>query len=389
MRNIRPGFSVAAGVFAACALAFCAAAQDIDDIEDDVSGDSEASETQESEASAEAPAEAAAPVAPASAKNQFYQLVRCVEAQGEAYVFRIRTGQWEKVQEGKYYPMGSKFKARRTSDVLEGSPAACFAFGEDCYAIIDTVGSFSTRPIDIGEKTRTVVLESGVVKFSLPLVTKPGSFSVVAPHFTSTNLAGESQYTYTTLADGEEIIVRVITGTLSLSGAHYSIERMNAANRLRIRTTGDDLETFLRGESGNFAVTLDQGIERRTDFSTGEKKDENVTLVYNLSPKCAIKIFRRRSETDDRMLVNTMTFDPHGRIVNRRAFAENRYNVNSGELVLKPQQLPKQADKSGDTTAVDVTPTEEDVEEEAGEEDSSGSDDSSGGEESAEEDDMF
>lgn len=388
MRTIRPGFNVAAGVFAACAFAFCAVAQDIDDVEDDVSSDTEASETVEADSAA--PAATPAPAAVGD-KNPFYQLIRCVEAQGDVYVFRPRTGEWEKAKEGKYYPMGSKFKARRTSDVLEGYPAASFAFGDDCYANIETAGSFSTRPIDIGEKTRTVVLESGVVKFSLPLVMKPGAFSVVAPHFTSTNLAGESQYTYTTLPDGEEIVVRVITGSLSLSGAHYSIERMNAANRLRIRTTGDDLETFLRGESGNFAVTLDQGIERRTDFSTGEKKDENVTLVYNLSPKCAIKIFRRRSEADDRMLVNTMTFDPHGRIVNRRAFAENRYNVNSGELVIKPRQLPAATDKSGDTTAMDVTPTEEEPVEEAGEDDSSSSsdDDSSGSEESAEEDDMF
>ena len=60
------------------------------------------------------------------------------------------------------------------------------------------------------------------------------------------------------------------------------------------------------------------------------------TLEFTLSPRCAIKIFRRLSPVGGNMLVSTMTIDAAGEIKNRCAFAEGRANVNSGELVIAP-----------------------------------------------------
>ena len=72
------------------------------------------------------------------------------------------------------------------------------------------------------------------------------------------------------------------------------------------------------------------------NFETDEDKEVKRTLEFTLSPRCAIKVFRRRSPVGGNMLVSTMTIDATGEIKNRCAFAEGRANVNSGELVLAP-----------------------------------------------------
>jgi hypothetical protein len=184
-----------------------------------------------------------------------------------------------------------------------------------------------------------VVLKSGRVRLNLPRTLKEGLFFVTAPYFTCSNLAGESLFDYKVLSDGDEGVVRCVTGTMSLEGRHYKIPRMAAANQVRIRSSVDDLFSWLRGESGDSKVVLDQGMVVEKNFETGEEKDVSKTLEFTLSPRCAVKIFRRRSPVGGNMLVSTMTFDASGEIKNRRAFAEGRSNVNSGELVLAPVSL--------------------------------------------------
>ena len=60
------------------------------------------------------------------------------------------------------------------------------------------------------------------------------------------------------------------------------------------------------------------------------------TYEFVLSPRCAIKVFRRRSPVGGNMLVSMMAIDASGEIKSRCAFAEGRSNVNSGELVIAP-----------------------------------------------------
>ncbi len=284
----------------------------------------------------EAPAAAAAedglPSPPPEAKP-FTALFKCVRVKGPAQVLKPGASEWTDAEEGRYYPLGTSMRTLKDLDV---SGSAEFSFGPESSIKMEGVAEVATRPIEIGESTRTVVLKTGRVRMNLPRTLKEGLFFVTAPYFTCSNLAGESLFDYQVLSDGDEAVVRCVTGTMSLEGRHYKIPRMAAANQVRIRSTGDDLFSWLRGESGDSKVVLDQGMVVEKNFETGEEKDVPKTLEFTLSPRCAIKIFRRRSPVGGNMLVSTMTFDASGEIKNRRAFAEGRSNVNSGELVIAP-----------------------------------------------------
>ena len=199
--------------------------------------------------------------------------------------------------------------------------------------------SSSAAPVKIaiGEKTRTVLLGGGVIGVDVPRSLKDGLISVASPDFVCANLAGESRFECREGADGREVAVRVVTGSLGLEGRHYRISRMGAANQVRICTSPDALLTSLRGESGDYKATLDCGIKSVLDPETGNSKDVPQTIDFALSPKCAVKIWRKVSEKSaggsGRMAVAVQTFDAQGKDKNFRAFFENRANVNTGELV--------------------------------------------------------
>ncbi len=281
---------------------------------------------------AEAPAEDGLPPPPAEAKP-FTSLFRCVRVKGVAQILKPGASEWTDVKEGRFYPLGSSLRTVQGAGV---STSVEFSFGPESTLKMEGEAELTTRPIEIGEPTRTLELRSGRVMLNLPRTLKEGLFFVTAPYFTCSNLAGESVFDYQLLGDGDEVVVRCVTGTMTLEGRHYKIPRMAAANQVRIRSTGDDLFSWLRGESGDSKVTLDQGMIVEKNYETGEEKDVPKTLEFTLSPRCAIKIFRRRSPVGGNMLVSTMTFDASGEIKNRCAFAEGRSNVNSGELVIAP-----------------------------------------------------
>jgi ABC-type arginine transport system ATPase subunit len=140
--------------------------------------------------------------------------------------------------------------------------------------------------------------------------------------------------------------VRVVTGSLALAGRHYNIVHMGAANQVRICTSPDALFTSLRGESGNYKVVLDCGVKSVLDPETGNSKDVPQTIEYSLSPKCAVKIWRKVSEKSaggsGRMAVAVQTFDAQGRDKNFRTFFEARANINSGELIVPPKDTAKE-----------------------------------------------
>ena len=186
----------------------------------------------------------------------------------------------------------------------------------------------------------------------LPRSLGEGLFKVVAPAFFCENLAGESVFDYANTHDGDEAVVRCVTGTISLKGDHYVIPRMGAANQIRIRTTGDRLFTSIRGESGGCTIALDQGLGTQKNFETGEVKDVPKTLDFLLSPKCAIKIFRAKASVGGGTSVSMMTFGASGDMLNRFAFAEGRSNVNSGELVISTK-VPDAAASKGAKAAAD------------------------------------
>ncbi|MBQ6007105.1 MAG: hypothetical protein IJL17_01100 [Kiritimatiellae bacterium] len=280
---------------------------------------------------AEAPADGLPPIPPA--EKPFTALFKCARAEGVVQVLKPGASEWTAAEEGRFYPLGS---ALRTVAEAGAQSSAEFAFGPASSLKLAGSAEVVTRPTEIGGATRTVELKSGRVQLNLPRTLKDGLFFVAAPFFTCSNLAGESQFDYQLLADGDEAVVRCVTGTMTLEGRHYRIARMAAANQVRIRSTGDNLYSWLRGESGDSKVELDQGMVVEKNFETDEDKEVKKTLEFTLSPRCAVKIFRRLSPVGGNMLVSTMTIDAAGEIKNRCAFAEGRANVNSGELVIAP-----------------------------------------------------
>jgi len=154
---------------------------------------------------------------------------------------------------------------------------------------------------------------------------------VTAPGFTARDLVGESIYTYSGTGDGDEAVIRCVTGTLAVEGRHFRIAAMHAANELKVRTSQDLLFTGLYGTSGDYVVTLDQGVVAVPDPETGAVKNDEPKLDWHLSPRTAVRIHRAVPTIGERMSVTVMTFDETDALVNRCTFAEGRAELNTGE----------------------------------------------------------
>ena len=312
----------------------------------------------------------------ASAKptaKHFHALVRLSLASGEVLVKLPREKEFKTAVEGKFYPNGATF---RTS-----GGTSEFEFGKDAVLKVAGDAEFSTREEDIASPQRAVLPVRGSFTVSLPRTLPTGLFSVAFPNFVVKDLAGESRYELVPSGDGDEAVVHVITGMLALDGPHYKVLRMSAADRMRIRTTGDALFTSLRGEAGDYKVSLDQGCTTYKDPISGEVKKQDRRLDFSLTPQCAIKIFRKRSQVGGRMAVSVMTFDPAGEMRNRFTFAEGTASVNFGEEVVRIQDISFKTDKkASDKKAASGGKTDEG--ESAGE---SGSGESGSGESSSSE----
>lgn len=270
------------------------------------------------------------------APKYFHELVRLLSAEADVSVRLPRQEAFKEAVVGKFYPNGSAFRV--------SGGAAEFEFGNDASLKVAAESEFSLAEAEFGSRVRAVIPVRGVYTVSLPRTMPTGLFSVAYPNFTVKDLAGESRHELMPSGDGDEAVVHVITGMLAIDGPHYKIGRMGAADRIRIRTTGDKLFTSLRGEAGDYKVTLDQGLSTYKDPVSGEIKKQERSLDFSLTPQCAIKIFRKRSEVGGRMAVSVMTFDPAGEMRNRFTFAEGTASVNFGEEVVRIQDISFKTD---------------------------------------------
>ena len=285
----------------------------------------------------------------------FYEVIRCAEARGCVEVLCPRTENWVRAQTGKFYPYGSIVRASETDNGKKVQSSALFDFGKLATVKIDTGAEFATREIKIGDSARTLVLRRGRVELNLPRSLKNGEFSVAAPHFALNNMSGESWIDYSATETGDTCTVHLTTGLLSIEGSHYTIPQMRAGDQIRIITEGDDLYSMLVGEFGIYGVVLDQGVSREKDPLTGAVTERKESFRYELAPKCAIKLWRRKATVGGRMVVATMALDAAGNIKSRRTFAENRYEVNSGELVVSAKDLEAMKDVAKDDSAAAET----------------------------------
>ena len=322
-----------------------------------------------------ASAGAVASSAKATARH-YHALVKLAYANDNVSVKLPRQTEFKPAKEGKFYPNGATFRV-----TASGAEPVVFEFGPEALVKVSGNAEFGTREVPMGGNTRTVTMVSGQISVSLPRTMPTGLFTVAYPNFTVKDLAGESSHELVPSGDGDEAVVHVITGMLAIEGSHYNVARMSAADRVRIRTTGESLFTSLRGESGDYKVTLDQGVSVYRDPIAGTEKDQARKLDYSLTPQCAIKIFRKRSQIGGRMAVSVMTFDPAGEIRNRYTFAEGTSKVNFGEEIIRVQDISfktktdaKKADAKEQKSEENAAAPQEESSESTGSGESSGND---------------
>ena len=357
--------------------AFCAFAQD-DDLDFDVASDDADVQSIESEEAGDDAAEADGEQPDgASAKKDkgdarlLKTLPFCLRLEGSAEVLKPGETAWTAIEEGKFYPLGSAF--RTTDD--KSRVQIQFGDREDVSVEINAyVSSFGTRFQPLGEKSRTILLKSGVITVKLPRNMPAGVFSVAAPGFEVKNMKGMSRYAYTRTVDGDVAQIRCLTGSLAIEGRNFLFPEVKTACEVKIRSSQDQLFTGLYGNRGDSIVQLDQGVKSVMDYSTGESHVEKTPLEWKLSPKTAVRIHRAVPNIGDRMSVTVMTFDAAGTLKNRCAFTEGRCEVNTGELgptliAANNDDAARKAAEASDVEAVDAD------ESDAGSDDDSGSSD--------------
>jgi hypothetical protein len=327
----------------------------------------------------EAAAETEAPAEKAEKKSSsaFMALMLCRSASGECEVMKP-TMNWQAAEEGKFYPLGSSFRTKNGSMTVDFGVGASVSIGADA--------SFSTRTQPLGEASRTVILGSGAVDVKLPDNLPEGAFFVVARGFTAKNPAGESKFTYVNKGDGDEVVVRCVTGSIAVDGRHFAIPQMRAADEVKIRTSHDHLFTGLYGTSGDYLVKLEQGVVTRDevqDDGSVKKIESQGTLDWRLSPDTRVEIMRAVPALGERMSVYITTWDAAGEKQNECAYTEGRAEVNSGELIRTSksdsEELAKRASEATETTEA------ADVDEEGGEDQNSSNDNNNSSESGAEE----
>lgn len=296
------------------------------------------------------------PSGKADGTKPFYLMPFCRNLEGKAEV-KIPGKAWEPVQEGKYYPLGTRYRTVGSSSRLK------IVFGFDSEVSIVGEASFGTIAMPTAENSRAITLVAGTINVKVPNNLTEGLFSVNAPGFTVCNLAGESSYTYGKVGDSDEAVISCVTKSLSVKGRNFEIPSMRAANKVRIVTSQDHLVTAIYGVSGDIMTKLDQGRILVKDFGTGTTKEEDKVLDWKLAPNSTVRIHRAVPALGEAMAVTVMTFDDRSNLKNRCAFAEKVVQVNSGELgPASKKDREELAKRAADMTETgDAAVTEEDV----------------------------
>lgn len=339
------------------AFSLSASAEELDDFIANL--DEMVKETEEADAALTKIADKGENAGSKDASKPFYLLPCCRTVDGTVEVLTPGSSKWEAVKEGNYYPLGSKYRTVGAASRL------ILAFGYYSEVHMEGNSSFGTLMMPFGDKKRGITLDSGTISIKMPNNLPEGLFTVNAPGFVAYNPAGESKYTYTKTVDGDEVLVRCVTKTLSIKGRNFDIASMRAANELKIRTSNDFLVTSLHGVGGDILVKLDQGCFSYRDLGTGEMKIEEKTLDWKLSPRTVVRIYRGKNNLGPNLSVTVITFDASGDLKNRCAFTEHCKEVNSGELGPTSKKdreaLAKRAADMTGTEEVEAVTTEEAV----------------------------
>ena len=367
MKNIARFISVAATV---CGLSLWA--QD-DDVEDDATTTTET--TADGGEEADVGIDIGGQIHHSKSEPKFfYTLPKVEKLEGSASVLKPGARDWESALEGRFYPLGSVFRTSGSATRLT------VALGRDCSVVVAGEASFGTRGQGLDVKSRAILLKSGTITVDLPRNLPEGLFFVEAPGFSVLNPAGKSTYRYVKTGDGDKATIRCVTGSLAIEGLHFKILSMRAANEVCIQTSQDALFTGIYGTRGDYICKLDQGTVKIRDVETGESHTEQKFLEWKVSPQTAVRIQRAVPEIGENMAVTIMTFDAVGNLKNRCAFAENRFEVNSGELAPNDKNSQselekKAAEATAETTAVETEAVDAVPEDDGGDSSGGSSDD--------------
>lgn len=331
----------------------------------------------------------------AEEKQYFTTLPLCRYVDGKAEVRKPGATDWEPMIEQTYYPLGTIFRAGNNAKVT-------LMLGKECSVKLENGSSVGTlfQPIFDAEgkviKSRTLVLKGGTISVRVPAIMPAGMLNITCEAFTIKNVAGEVKAEYEDTGDGSKAKIRCVTGGMEIVGRHFHAKDMHAADEVQIRTSDDLLFTELYDTSGDYMVTLDQGVALDLDLETQEHKEVEKKLDWKMTTKSSVRIFRMVPEIGENLSVSIMTFDAAGNMKNRCAFAEKVATVNSGELVVADEknnedEAAKLAAEATEDTAVDIDDDEEEESSEEGEaasDDSGSSDDDAEDSDSSDDDDM-
>ena len=222
---------------------------------------------------------------------------------GEAQVLIPTKSEWQPVEEGKFYPLGSTYRTVGADSKLK------IQLGTGVEVAMKGNSSFATLAQKLEVTTRTIALKGGTINVTLPRNLPDGQFFITSPGFTVINAAGESSYVYEHTGDGDKCWVKCLTGNLAVNGRHFSILPLRASQGFVIRNSSDFLLTAIYGKAGDLNVKLDTGRWETIDLDTKEKTSEQRFADFRLSPKMAVRIHRMMPEIGTDMSVTTMTFD--------------------------------------------------------------------------------
>lgn len=287
----------------------------------------------------------------------FDTLPLCKETEGVVEVFRPGAREWEPAVLGRFYALGTAYRT------VGADSRAVIKLGKSVSVAVGGDSSFRTCAQALSVQSRTVALDGGTVTVSLPNNMPEGRFIVSAPGFSAVNQRGAARYTYRRTGDGDDVVIRCVTGDLSVEGRHFRIMSMKVATEVRIRTSQDLMFTGLYGQRGDMMVRLDQGRVFVKDYDTGAVHEEDKTLDWKLSPLTAVRIYRALPRIGSKLSVSVMTFDAAGGLRNRCAFTEQTASVNSGELgfITKKdrEDIERKISEATESVDVDVEPEPE------------------------------
>lgn len=331
----------------------------------------------------------------AEEKQYFTTLPLCRYIDGKAEVRKPGATEWEPMVEQTYYPLGTTFRAGTDSKVT-------IMLGKECSVKFENGSSVGTlfQPIFDAEgkviKSRTLILKNGLISVRVPSIMPAGMLNITCEAFTIKNIAGEIKAEYEDTGDGSKAKIRCVTGGMEIEGRHFHAKDMHAADEVQIRTSDDLLFTELYDTSGDYRVTLDQGVALEMDLETQEYKEIEKSLDWKMTTKSSVRIFRMVPEIGEKLSVSVMTFDAAGNMKNRCAFTEKLATVNSGELVVAEEksnedEAAKLAAEATEDTAVDIDDEDEETDDAEGgdtesSEDSESSDEDSDDSDSSDED---